>query len=317
MINLVRLIKEEKKIYYYTVYGLNIKSDIEINEFLVCENRYYDINFIIGNMPEEIIKLSKGGARSYYSKNKIWFHIDNIASYYVENGDTVIVEPCENADMTLIKIYLMCSCLGFIMIQRENLAIHGGTVALNSNGIIITGDRGAGKSTLTSALRLKGYKFISDDVAAIKINEIASINPGFPYQKLCEDAMESLGYDKLKYSSFSSDDKIKYMVPSHKDFINYSIPLKAIFELVAGDIGKVEIEEIIGGEKLSKIIKNIYRIEYIDRMGGITPKIFKQCIEIAKYIKFYKITRPRDGFTVNDQIELIEEVLNSNNEKVV
>lgn len=309
--------KENKNEFYYRVYGLNIKSDIEINEFLVCENCCYDINFIIGKMPEETLKLSEERIRTYYSKNKVWFHIENVASYYIVNGDTVIVEPYENADMKLLKVYLMCSCLGFIMIQRENIAIHGGTIDMNNNGMIITGDRGAGKSTLTSALRLKGYKFISDDVAAIKIDEVPYIHPGFPYQKLCDDAMDNFGYDKSKYSSFNSDEKIKYMVPAHKDFINYGVPLKAIFELVAVDVEVVEIEEIIGSEKLSKIIKNIYRIEYIDRMGGITPRIFKQCLEIAKYIKFYKIARPREGFTVNEQIELIEEILNSNKEEKV
>ena len=68
--------------------------------------------------------------------------------------------------MQLMKIYVMCSCLGFIMLQRNMVAIHGGgVIEMDNKAVIFTGDRGAGKSTLTTALRRKGYKFISDDVA--------------------------------------------------------------------------------------------------------------------------------------------------------
>ena len=38
----------------------------------------------------------------------------------------------------------------------------------------------------------------------------------------------------------------------------------------------------------------------------MNPKYFKQCIDIAKNIRFFKITRPLEKFTVDDQIDLIE-----------
>jgi len=75
-----------------------------------------------------------------------------------------------------------------------------------------------------------------------------------------------------------------------------------------GEVDNVRVEEIRGVEKLNKIIKNIYRNEYIGSMEGMTPKYFKNCIEIAQKAKFYRITRPRDKYTVDDQIEIIEEI---------
>ena len=70
------------------------------------------------------------------------------------------------------------------MIQRDIVAIHGGTIVIDNKAIILTGNRGAGKSTLTTGLRLKGYPFISDDVAAIEIKDsIPMVKHGFPYQK--------------------------------------------------------------------------------------------------------------------------------------
>jgi len=297
---------EEK--YDYTVYGFNIESQIKIDEFMYNENENYNIKFVLGNMPEDIIELKELGRKVYYSKTKVWFHIDNVASYYITNGDTVIVEPCENADMQLLKVYLMCSCLGFIMIQREKVAIHGGTVVINNKGVIFTGDRGTGKSTLTTALRLKGYNFIADDVAATVIDEVPMINPGFPYQKLCEDAMDNMGYDKEACASFEADEKVKYMVPAYESFVEEDVRLHGICELIVGDVESVQVEEIKGSEKVAKIISNIYRTEFIQSMGGMSPKYFKKCVDIAKNIKFYRVTRPRHGFTVNEQIKEIEKI---------
>ena len=47
------------------------------------------------------------------------------------------------------------------------------------------------------------------------------------------------------------------------------------------------------------------------------PIYFKQCVDIAKNIRFFKITRPANQFTVDTQIDLIEGEIISINEAVV
>ncbi|MEN8076872.1 hypothetical protein ABFP60_07885 [Clostridioides difficile] len=292
----------------YNVYGLNIRSEIEIEEFIKLDSikETNIVNIIYGQMSEEIKNSISKGSKIKLTKNKIWFHIDNVATYCITNGNKVEVEVCESADMQIMKIYLMCSCLGFIMLQREIVAIHGGVIEMDDNAVIFTGDRGAGKSTLTTALRERGYKFISDDVAGMKIDNIPYVMPGFPYQKLCESAMDKFGYDKEKCTSFMSDKEVKYIVPAKEEFVDEKRELVAIVKLTVGDVEEVTIKELTGSEKLNNIIENIYRGEYIKYLGGMNPKYFRQCIEIAKNIRFYTVIRPVNGFTVDDQIELIE-----------
>lgn len=295
----------------YEVYGLNIRSEIEIEEFEKLEHYFKEelITISYSVMDEEIKKSILEGKAIQLEQNRIWFHILNVATYCISNGNKIEVEVYENADMQLMKIYIMCSCLGFIMLQREMVAIHGGVIEMDNKAVIFTGDRGAGKSTLTTALREKGYKFISDDVAAIKFDDVPYVMPGFPYQKLCKSAMDKFGYDKEKYTSFSSDKEVKYIVPAKEEFIDEERELVAIVKLTVGDVEEVTIEEIRGSEKLNNIIENVYRGEYIKHLAGIKPKYFKKCLEIAKNIKFYVITRPKDKFTVDEQIELIEREL--------
>ncbi|WP_243281359.1 hypothetical protein [Clostridium sp. D53t1_180928_C8] len=303
----------------YNVYGLNIKSEIEIEEFIKLDTMDENniVNIIKGEMSEDIKSEIENGSKIKLLKDKIWFHIDNIATYCISNGNDIKVEVCENADMKLMKVYIMCSCLGFIMLQRNMVAIHGGVIEMDNKAVIFTGDRGAGKSTLTTALRERGYNFISDDVASTKIEKVPYVMPGFPYQKLCESAMDNFEYDKEKYTSFMSDNEIKYMVPAKDEFVYEPKPLSAIVKLTVGDVEEVTIQELLGGEKLNNIIENIYRGEYIKYLGGMNPMYFKQCIDVAKNIRFFKVVRPANKFTVNEQVELIERQILVSNETAV
>lgn len=300
----------EKSKFYYKVYGLDIESDIAIDEFISIDdiNDNNKVTMMCSKMPEHIEQNIRNNKKSVFSKDEIYFHVDNVATYRVTNGNLIEFEPCENADPYLLRVFLMCSCLGFIMIQRDIIAIHGGTIVIDNKAIILTGDRGAGKSTLTTALRLKGYPFISDDVAAIEIkNESPMVKHGFPYQKLCSSAMDKFGYNKEKYFSFMSDTEIKYLVDAHNDFVYEDTRLFALCELSVEDVDKVQIKEIKGSEKLSKLAANRYRMEFIHSIGGTTPVAFKTLLEIAKNIKFYKIVRPYGQFTADEQVELLEE----------
>ena len=200
--------------------------------------------------------------------------------------------------------------MGMILLQQNRVAIHGGGIVVDGKGCIFTGQKGAGKSTITTVLRKKGYKFIADDVCSINMGDVNTISPGFGYQKLCEDAMGKLGYNIDDYEPFRGDlDVNKYIVPAFDEFTKEEVPLEAIFELSVGDVEKVEIEEVLGASKINKILENIFRIEILKFAGGIDPSYFKKCLNIAKNTRLYKITRPKNVFSVEDQIHFVKDVI--------
>ncbi|WP_071120042.1 phosphoenolpyruvate carboxykinase (ATP) [Romboutsia timonensis] len=298
--------------YFYRVYGLNVKSEILIPELTILEEDKrdkIDVNICYKMMDADIRLMMLQGKKANYENKKMWFHIDNLATYCITNGNKIDIQLCENPDHQLVKVYILGSVLGMVLLQKNIVAIHGGGVVINDKGYVFTGDKGAGKSTLTTALRQCGYGFIADDVCSIKQGEINKIYPGFGYQKLCDDTMIKLGYTPNDYEPFRSDFNIKYIVPALDDFVNYEVPFEGIFELTVSDVESVEIKEITGIEKIQSLIKNIFRIEMLHYSGGINSLYFKKCADIAKSIKYYKLTRPKDVFSVNEQIEVIENII--------
>lgn len=298
--------------FYYRVYGLNIESEICIPEFTTIENPQeinIDTKIYYKNASQEIKVPIKNGAKTSFTYNDMWFNIEDVAIYRVYDGNKIEVDVYEDADPYMVNMYILGTVLGLVLLQKNMVAIHGGAVLINNKGCVFTGDKGAGKSTLTTALRKKGYGFIADDVASINLDEEAKIHPGFGYQKLCEDTMEKLGYNPIDFVPFDAGEHTKYIVPALDKFIDYEVNFKALFEITVDDIDDVKIEELSGSKKLDNIIKNIFNVAVLGNAGGIPPIIFKKCIDLARYIKCYKIVRPRDKFTVDDQINLIEEAL--------
>lgn len=294
--------------FYYKLYGLNIESEVECKELIKSEKSDDDIKVYFGKAPDEVYDLIKQGCIGYSTENIMWMYVKDIAIYYVFNGKNIIIEKQqENVDVKDIKAYLLGTALGMILIQRNIIAIHGGTILVDNKAIAIVGDCGAGKSTLTSALRIKGYPFMADDVSVLNGNKV---NFSYPQQKLCKDAMKKLGYN-LKNYNMIDDDREKYVIPVKDNFVMNLNELKAIFEISITDENEdVSCEEIVGGEKLNIFMKNIYRIE-VAKIAGIKPIYFKKCLDIVNSIHLYRIKRPDGKFSVSKQIKLVEEVMKS------
>lgn len=297
--------------YYYKIYGLIIKSEIRLEELVELDSHKVnkvDVNISFSNMTDDIKKEIDNGRVRNYERGYIWFNIRDIGIYKIENGENITIECYGDIKLDDIKLYLLGSCLGIVLLEKDKLPIHGGSININNKGIILMGNKGAGKSTLTSALRLKGYNLISDDISVVEKCNGYIIKSGYPRQKLCEDAMSKLGYVKEKFETIIVDNKVKYTIPAEDKFINKDSDLNTIFYLSTGNVENVKCIELKGKEKLEILIENIYRIE-VFRALGIQSKHIKQYLDIVKQIPMYKIERPKKGFTINEQIKLIENII--------
>lgn len=302
----------QNKTYYYKIYGLILKSPFKFSELVEIEkniNKDVDVTIQISIIDKRITSNLEKGIDHSFEENDSWFSVKETAIYHVKNGNEIIVEP-KCTDINKIKCFILGSAFGIILIQRKIVAIHGGTILINNKGIIITGKMGAGKSTLTSGLRLKGYKFLADDVSVItKESNSIFVNPAYPQQKLCKDAAIKFGLN-IKDLLLLDEDREKYAIPSRDKFHLNKSKLNCIFEILVNDneINKsVVVEEVMGVEKLNRIIDNIYRVEIAKKIG-IKGKYFVNILDIAKDIKYFKILRPKGVFSINEQINLIEEL---------
>ena len=101
--------EENKMKYYYKVYGLNIESEIKIQELFILNDEdkaNIDVTIYIDNMPESIDAAKNQGILEGFRKNEMWFCIKGIATYYIKNGQEIVVEPYRDINDHYIKTYI-------------------------------------------------------------------------------------------------------------------------------------------------------------------------------------------------------------------
>lgn len=302
----------------YKIYGLKIKSDIEIPEALEIDldsSETPDVTIRHGKMPDDYYEMVEKGdfinSGMVSKKDSMILKIVGTGVYHISK-DEVVIEEDANATHHYVKAYLLGSCLGYCMYLRNIIAIHGGGIEKYGKGIIVTGESGAGKSTVCNNLRTKGFDFISDDVCAISFKDINTphIELAYPQQKLCKDAALALGYD-LSELIYIDEYRDKYAIRLKDRFLKDGAPFKYLFEiaLAEDDAKEIKVEKIDASQKLFAIIRNIYRGEGSINMWGMPPTSMQACAKMAATIEVYKITRPKGTDTVKDIMAFIEKTV--------
>ena len=116
----------------------------------------------------------------FYCLNQHEFSMDvkEVAWFYVSGGDFISILPYPGANQTTIELYLNGSAYGAILHQRKILPLHGSCFRYKGSGVMICGDAGAGKSSLTASFCLKGAEFLTDDVTPLLIRAGSAIYLG-------------------------------------------------------------------------------------------------------------------------------------------
>ncbi len=296
----------------YRAFGLYISSDIELPALLT-----YDVDPAsdIADLVIQLTQVSKQGLvapkiikpNSQTAPNELWFHIPGIAWFYVSNGDRICVEPEDNADMQSVCLFLLGTCIGAIMHQRNRLVIHGNAVRIGNECVIFAGMSGNGKSTLAAAFHKKGYALLSDDLAVL--DERGYVQPAYPQIKIWQDAAELLDIDISQLKKIRLQLK-KYAYPlSKQHFCDTPLPVKAVYILSIHNRETIDFSPIEGMDKFIPLKNQTYRSQHLDGLG-LKPQHLKQCAQLANKVRVTRIIRPKQGCQLDDLIALIEEDLN-------
>lgn len=297
----------------YTAFGLCINSDIELPPLLSSDNDSADIRIVIGQVDKKGLAAPvKVKPYSQIAPNELWLHIPDIAWFYVSNGNTIVVEPEAGADMQSVKLYLLGSCMGAIIYQRNLLVIHGNAIRFGDECVIFAGNSGNGKSTLAAAFHQRGYEILADDLSVI--DGQLRVQPSYPQIKLWHDSAKKLEIDTegLKRIRLQVD---KYAYPIKEAFCNKPLPVKALYILNTHNQADFVFTEITGMKKFRPLKNHSYRAAYLDGLG-LGAEHLKLCSQLANNIDITRITRPSSGFKLDELVALLEEDINKSKVKV-
>ena len=199
--------------YRYKVYGLSVRSELELPELHDDEQPGdADVDIRVGTVPpadEDGLSLGPDGAV---------LRINGIATYLMRAGREIIVHSSPGASDRNVRLYLLGSAMGILLHQKGLLPLHANAIEIDGRAVAFMGETGAGKSTLAAWLHDAGHRVIADDVCVLGIDgerERVGVHPGMPRIRLWKDALERSGREPDDYQfSYAGDETYeKFDVP--------------------------------------------------------------------------------------------------------
>jgi len=296
----------------YTAFGLMIQSELPFRELLStpCADNDEDVITIkLGSVdPHGLNGLPPPKGVFYQvTSSKLWLHVPDVARFQVTNGHQIIIQPLTETDEDSIRLFVLGSCMGALLMQRNLFLLHGNAISINDGqSVSFVGNSGVGKSTLSGAFFRRGYSILADDICAM--NTQGRVMPSFPQIKLCADAAQQLQIDTQSLNRIMPSLN-KFAVPLGGQFHPVASKLKVVYVLDTHHQDNITITPLVGMEKLDALQNNLYRKQYLNERESVYACL-KQCMQIASQIDIARITRPIKGFKLDELVDVIESDLN-------
>jgi hypothetical protein len=295
------------KVMVYKAFGLCISSEILLPELpkLFGNENGIDVEIKIADLNKLWDELVIPEQKYLIKKDLIIFKVSDTAIFYIKEGKRIIVSPLLGADVKKIRLYILGTCMGALLLQRNILPLHGSAVAINGKAYAFIGDRGAGKSTLAAAFLEKGYPLLTDDIIAISFTKdnIPIITPSYPNQKLWQESLNWFGLESDNYSPIFGRET-KYSVPVLSKFTNDSLPITSVFELVKTKELVTQINPLESLIRLQTLFYHTFRSFLISRLT-LMEWHFASSVKIINHINMFRLNRPNRGYSINDMVSLI------------
>ncbi|SDX12464.1 aldolase [Paenibacillus sp. CF384] len=294
----------------YRAFGLTIASELALPELLRDADQTCEAEVYIDKDDLNQAWKERSGIDSddYYALDgdDFMLNIEGTAIYRVGGGNRITVSPNIGAEDTVVRLYLLGTCMGVLLFQRKLMPLHGSAVVINGKAYAFVGDSGAGKSTLAAAFLKRGYPLLTDDVIAVTFDRdrIPVVIPSYPQQKLWQESIDKLGMQSDRYLPLY---ETKYAIPAASMFCEEPVPLAGIFELVKTDRSGTELRHLQGLERLPTVRYHTYRHFLIPQLG-LDQWHFSASVAIVDRINMYQLCRSASGFTVHD---LVSRILNT------
>ncbi|MCA0172249.1 aldolase [Bacillus sp. RAR_GA_16] len=281
----------------YYAFGQRIVSDIffpELESHFEGTHSDYDVIIRKGDLSSTWAKISSQGKKYVVSEDAVMFNVPDISIFSIQEGKNITYSPGINFDEDVVRLYILGTCMGVLLMQNRILPLHGSAIAIDGKAYAIIGDSGAGKSTLASMFLQNGYHLLTDDVIALSFDNnktVPEVTPSYPQQKLWENSLNIFGKKTTDYRSIYGREN-KYSIPVNAEFFKEPLVLGGIFELVKNkEVDNVQIKEISKLEKFKTIFTHTYRNFFLAHLG-LLEWHFETSASILKEIKMYQLRRP-------------------------
>lgn len=286
---------------FHQCYGLGIDSEIPLPELgSGTPGCAVDVTIRRGRLaglPPTATALPLGLWRA---PGVIGLDVAGTASYQVRDGREIVVDEEPDADPLAVRLFLLGTVMGALMMQRGHLVLHGNAFRVGDACAVVVGRSGAGKSTLAAELQRRGHDVLADDVVPVDAEGMAQ--PGYPRIKLWDDAVARLGLDSagLERVATAVD---KFQLPIVRRWTD-PLPLRWVYVLERHEHPDLTITPATGMETFGLLHEHTYRHELVHGDEAVRAHL-ELCSQLMAHARVSRVTRPAETMTAEATADAI------------
>ena len=284
---------ESSSTWHYSAFGLRFDSAVAIRSFAEAPPGPADVVVRWGQVPTSLDDASVRFPAFEASQHTLLLKTGSRLRLLIRDGCEIVVDGYTVSNHDHLELWLISSAVAAILHQRGLLALHASAVLVGNELVVFTGDRGAGKSTLMSALAQRGFPCVADDILAISW----SPDPGTPPQafvgltqaRLWRESASLLGVDVHgcpKVAPAIDKHLVTWPAASPAPY-----PIRAIYRLCAEQEGPLEVSALSPLRAVEALVANVYR-PGIARALGCNQRIFEGASAVARHASVVQVRRP-------------------------
>jgi len=298
---------------HYIAHGLKIFSELTCPELMpASDDAPADASFVLGATPESLDAPTGGGATYQARANEFLLSVPGVARFWVQDGMRITIEPDAGAGEDVMRLFLMGSALGALLVQRGQVILHGSAIETERGAVVFVGRSGIGKSTTAAAYQQCGHRVLTDDVCTIAWDAAAQracVHPGLAHLKLWADSRDKLALQETAARRVRPELE-KYALPLLESYDPRPVLLHAVYILQTAPRNDAQaqaewkIEELGRLEKARALEHNLYRLRFVDDLGR-REQIFQELTRATRRVRVCRVTRPEKGFRLEELVERI------------
>lgn len=282
---------------FYSAYGLIIASDLPLQGFEGATDE---------RAPDVVIQqgvIDKNGSTNDWGQCVVG-EAPGVLQFRVTDGSSIVYNPVDGGDALLMRSVVAGELLAVLLRQRGFLTLHAACVARGNECILIVGDSGWGKSTLSTYFAGAGYTLISDDIACIDLDAIqVQVQPGPSSVRLHQHSASLIsGFQDLPPAHGATKKRVYVHEgprPSHP------VQLRGIVLLQPGFSGQNHIQSVKAGEAIRSILEHT-RGRNLLRAAPFQERHLAQCAALVRRVPMYALERRKGLVELGAQRALIE-----------
>lgn len=294
--------------FKYRAFGLNIQSDFEIAEMQQASFGRPDVTVVLAETPRAIENPVREGVRFQLTDNEFLLNVDNVARYYIADGNSIRIEKRNGSTFQEVRLFLLGVVFSALLHQKGMVPFHASAL-MDEQGktFLICGRSGVGKSTITAYFLNKGFSLLSDDVTVVGSGEGKIwVYPSFPFIKLWKDVMEHVDFSAEEGTRLR-DPLEKYGYRLEQNFHSRPAPIKKVFVLHTHNKENYQTEALKGTDKFNALKNQTFRFQFLterNRQGHFTL-----LNEMARAVSVHRVTRPQAPMDSESLYEVIRRLL--------